>query len=156
MRKIQIIKTGNTFSSNQSEAMTLANTKKFGELKNKKVIYSIYEALYLIEKKKAEIKNNISLNKNTKIKYIVYKNLRDKGLIPKTGLKFGADFRVYENLKVKHAKYLLFILEEKDKLKLTDLSGKTRIAHSTKKDILLAIIDNQEDVTYYEINWKKI
>lgn len=30
------------------------------------------------------------------LKYLVYKDLRTRGYIVKTGLKYGADFRLYE------------------------------------------------------------
>ena len=54
MSKITIYQTGNSFSSNQEQAIALAESSSFGELKNGKVIYSIYEVIYLLEKDKAE------------------------------------------------------------------------------------------------------
>ena len=91
--------------------------------------------------------------------YRVFKDLKTKGLIVKEGLKFGTDFRVYEKSAKPgkdHAKYLLYILERKNKLKLDDFCAKARIAHSTAKTLLLAIIDSERDINYYEVNWKSI
>ncbi|MEK6936418.1 MAG: tRNA-intron lyase [Nanoarchaeota archaeon] len=159
--------TGNQLSSNSQNAITLAKSKALGEFKQGKVIYSNYEALYLIENKNAElIKTNKKIpanqsqgillkNKEEQNKYLVYLDLRKKGLVPKTGMKFGADFRVYEKNK-SHATYLVFITTEKSKLEIKELLSKTRISHSTAKKLLIAVIDSQEDVTYIEADWKRL
>jgi tRNA-intron endonuclease, archaea type len=154
--------------SNSQQAINLAKTKKFGEFKQNKVTYTSYEAFYLIESKKANAylkEKRISQEKVLKlfskkdkeflINYIVYKNLRGKAYIPKTGLKFGAEFRVYEKNK-NHATYLTLITTQKDKINLKEFISKNRVAHSTAKKLLLAIVDPQQDVTYYEISWKKL
>jgi len=36
------------------------------------------------------------IDKKIQIKYPVFKDLREKGYIVKTALKFGADFRIYD------------------------------------------------------------
>ncbi|MBU1252016.1 MAG: tRNA-intron lyase, partial [Nanoarchaeota archaeon] len=36
-----------------------------------------------------------------------------------------------------------------------DFSAKNRVAHSTKKNLLLAIVDEEGDVSYYEVRWVK-
>jgi len=161
-------------SSNSQKAITLVNTKKLGELKNKQVIYSPFEAFYLIEKNKAElIKNNKPLtkqqaektllkSKNLTIKYPVFKYLRQKGYIVKTGLKFGGDFRVYSPTKdsknpliTSHAKYICFSISELSNLNLKDFISKNRIAHSTAKKLLLAIVDTEQSILFYEVDWVK-
>jgi tRNA-intron endonuclease len=153
--------------SNSQQAVTLTKNKKFGEFKKNKVIYSQYEAFYLIENKKAQLilkEKPTSINKALKIisrkqkeflnNYLVFKDLRKKGYILKTGLKFGAEFRIY-NKKEKHALYLTYILNSKQKINLKEFVSKNRIAHSTAKKLLIAIIDSQQDITYYEVNWIK-
>lgn len=138
-------------SSNSQKAFTLFEKSKFGEKKSGKIVYSIYEAVYMIENKKAVGK--IKLNKKQELSYLVFKDLRKKGYIVKTGLKFGCEFRVYKK-KQKHAIYLVDII--KDNIKLKDFISKTRTAHSTGKKLLLAIIDSQKDISYYEVDWKKV
>ena len=160
----EVYQRGNLFFSNKEEAFQLVNQSSFGELKSGKVVYSLYEALYLLENKKIKV---ISTNKNisfeTLIKkaeneiYAVFKDLRDKGNIVKEGLKFGTDFRVYEKGQKpgkSHAKYLAYVIQGNKSINIKDFSAKTRIAHSTHKILLLAIVDSEEDITYYEINWK--
>jgi len=90
------------------------------------------------------------------IRYIVFKDMRNRGYIVKTALKFGADFRVYDR-GIKpgedHAKWIVFPAHEGSTLTWHDFSAKNRVAHSTKKKLLMGIVDAEGDVTYYEIRW---
>ena len=94
--------------------------------------------------------------KNFWIRYCVFKDMRDKGYIIKTALKFGADFRVYER-GVKpgedHAKWIVYPVHETSGLTWHEFSAKNRVAHSTRKKLLIGIVDEEGDVTYYEIRW---
>ena len=166
MAKFLIYKTSNSFSSNTKESIDLASTSYIGEVKNGKTVYSLFEVLYLLEKNKAELLDskdkNISfrelMNKNEKSHeiYLAFKDLRDKGHILKEGLKFGTDFRVYkkgDKPGKDHAKYLLYAISQNAKVNLKEITSKARVAHSTNKILLLAIIDAEEDINYYEINW---
>jgi len=147
-----MIKINSDLTSKSQQAFTLFEKSKFGEKKSGKIIYSIYEAFYLIETKKAESNKKIKLNKQQQKNYLVFKDLRKKGYIVKTGLKFGTEFRVYKG-KSPHAQWLLEIIDKKINLK--EFISKTRISHSTGKTLLLAIIDSQKDLTYYNISWLK-
>lgn len=169
--KIQSNIIGEIISSNSSEAFSLYNKSRFGERKDDKIKYSLSEALYLVEKKKMEIfsknkkipeeellKKFQKFDKKLQIKYPVFKDLRSKGYVVKTALKFGAEFRVYDKgLKSgeKHAKWIVFTDYESKKLTWHEFSAKNRVAHSTKKNLLIAIVDEEGDVTYYEIKWIK-
>ena len=85
-------------------------------------------------------------------------DLREKGYIVKSALKFGADFRVYNkgaNLGDDHAKWIVFCEHESNKASWTDFAAKNRVAHSTKKNLLIGIVDEEGDVTYYEVSWVK-
>ena len=97
-------------------------------------------------------------DKKIQIKYPVFKDLRERGYIVKTALKFGADFRVYDKGSrpgVKHAKWIVFAEHESKKFSWSDFSAKNRIAHSTKKNLLIAIMDEEGDITYYEVKWMR-
>ena len=139
---------------------------------NGKVELSLLEAFYLIEKSRMEVKSEsgrkISLEAYVKkakkiepnfwVRYCVFKDIRNRGYIIKTALKFGADFRVYDR-GVKpgedHAKWIVFPVHEVSTLTWHEFSAKNRVAHSTKKKLLLAIVDDENDVTFYEIRWVK-
>lgn len=162
---------GHIISSNSQEAFQLNNKSHFGERKNDKIQFSIPEAIYLVEKRKMEIASkgrNISekelfkkfqrLDKKIQVKYPVFRDLREKGYVVKTALKFGAEFRVYEKgskIGEKHAKWVVFTDYESKKLTWHEFSAKNRVAHSTKKNLLLAIVDEEGDITYYEVKWIK-
>lgn len=171
MEKIQAHITGEMIFSNTSEAHELYTKSNFGELKEDRVQYTLCEVLYLVEKNKMDIfsKNKKILktelmdkfkriDNKIQIKYITFKDLREKGYVVKTALKFGADFRIYEKGKKPgeaHAKWICFASHESQKFTWHDFSAKNRIAHSTKKNLLLAIVDEEGDITYYEVKWVK-
>lgn len=153
------------------EARELFNTGRYGSLlEDGKVQLSLLEALYLIEKekiavfdgKKKEIDHEDFINKAKKyeknfwIRYTVFKDLRERGYIVKTALKFGADFRVYDR-GIKpgedHAKWIIYPVHEGESLTWYEFSAKNRVAHSTKKRLMIAAVDDEGDVTYWEVKW---
>jgi tRNA-intron endonuclease len=167
--KAQII--GEIISTNSAEAFSLYKKSSFGELFGEKIQYSLSEALYLVEKEKMDIfsgnkkilKKDLMdklrrIDKKIQIKYVVFRNLRDRGYIVKTALKFGADFRIYDKGAKpgnKHARWILFAEHESKKFDWQKFSAMNRVAHSTKKNLLLAIVDEESDVIYYEVSWIK-
>jgi len=169
MNKIQAHLIGQIISSNSQEAHSLYSKSQFGEKSDDKIKYSFSEVLYLIKKNKMEIfsgkkkllekelMNKLQrLDKKIQIKYPVFKDLRNKGYVVKTALKFGADFRVYpKGIKPgkEHAKWVVFVDHEYKKLTWHEFSAKNRVAHSTKKNLLLAIVDEESGITYYEVSW---
>ena len=163
---IEIIKKKNLYFSLSKEAFDLCANSFFGEIKNNKVVYMLCEALYLVEKNKAYIKERKKLRKEEIIKkirekdileYMVYSDLRNRGYILKSGLKFGGDFIVYEKGKKPgrdHSRWILKIVKGK-KINVDDLLAKARIATSTKKSLLLCFVEENKNL-YYEMNWKKM
>ena len=149
----------------------LYNQSRYGELlEDGRVHLSLIEALYLIEKKKllvydsrnksidfeALLKKSQKVEPNFWVRYCVYKDIRNRGYIIKTALKFGADFRIYDR-GVKpgedHARWVVFPVHEGSSLTWYEFSAKNRVAHSTKKRLLIGCVDNEGDVTYWEIRW---
>ena len=151
----------------------LFNQSRYGTmLDSGKLQLSLLEALYLMEKKKLELRDSKNkeigfeklLKKSTKletnfwIRYCVFKDMRNRGYIIKTALKFGADFRVYDR-GVKpgedHARWIIYPVHEGSTLTWYEFAAKNRVAHSTKKRLMMGIVDDEGDVTYYEIKWLK-
>ena len=168
---IKGILSGESVVSGSKEAKDLYGNKLFGEYVNKKIHYSLSEALYLVENKKMEIYRNTKklnfqdfmeackkIDKKILVKYPVYRDLRSKGYLLKTALKFGADFRVYDKGKrpgKTHAKWILYPVSESDDLTWHEFSAKNRVAHSTKKNLLIAVVDSEGGITYYEVSWSR-
>jgi tRNA-intron endonuclease, archaea type len=150
----------------------LYDKSRFGEPKGKKYYYSYVEALYLFEEEKMELFDgrNKKLDFDSFVnrarradprfwtKYAVYQEMRKRGYVVKTALKFGADFRVYaRGIKPgeDHAKWILYSVHEREVLTWYEFSAKNRVANSTKKKLLLGIVDDEGDVTFYEIRWTR-
>lgn len=168
---VKAIFSGETIYSNKKEAFSLYEKSRFGEKKEGKIFYSFPEALLLLEKKKIEIiEGRKKLNfqkfleklkqqdKRIETKYAVFKDMRSRGYIVKTALKFGAEFRVYDKGAKpgeKHARWILYPVRESDSLTWQDFSAKNRVAHSTRKNLLIGIVDEENDCTFYEVRWVK-
>jgi len=161
-----------TVSSSSTDAFSLFEKSSIGVKDSGKIVYSFSEVLYLVEGKKMEVfinskklsfddllKRFSRLDKKIQMKYTVFSDLRKKGYIVKTALKFGADFRVYEKGKKmgdSHAKWIVFVESESNKISWNEFSAKNRVAHSTKKKLLIGIVDDENDVLYYEVSWVKV
>ncbi len=157
--------------SSSAAAFTLHEKSCFGEKQQGKVSYMPVEVLYLLQEGKLQLLQgkkrldyHTALAKLKKqdakieLKAIVYADLRKRGYISKTALKFGADFRVYDKgirPDEDHARWLVFITKSSDKVIWHEFAAKNRIAHSTKKKLLLAIVDEESSVSYYEVSWLK-
>jgi tRNA-intron endonuclease len=152
-------------------ARDLNNQSRFGTiLTGGRVQLSLLEATFLEEKGKITVVDGrgrklsherlVGVGKRVEktfiIKYAVFKDLRTRGYIVKTALKFGADFRVYDR-GVKpgddHAKWVVYPVHESGAVTWYDFSAKNRVAHSTKKRLLIGVVDDEGDVTYFEIRW---
>ncbi|MFH1452001.1 MAG: tRNA-intron lyase [archaeon] len=173
MGKIKAVLISEKVSSNDSFAHDLFSSRRFGEKSVEKIFYSLFEAYYLVKTRKMEIFNfrNLvlsesevlkkfsRLDKKFKIKYLVFKDLRDKGYIVKTALKFGAEFRVYEKgnkVGLSHSRWICFPVSESGVMTWHDFSSKNRVAHSTKKNLLIAVVDDENSVSYYEVGWLRV
>jgi tRNA-intron endonuclease len=92
-------------------------------------------------------------------KYFVFKDLVNKNFVVKSGLKYGAHFRVYlkkdyENKE--HSKYLVYVLNPKKLIGSEELIVLFRTAHSVKKRVIFAFIDEEGSIIYYESKWLRI
>jgi len=158
-------------AESSDKSRELYDKSRFGSLlENGKLQLSLLEALYLMEKGKICVVDGRSkeinfekflkkaqkLEPNFWIRYSVFKDIRNRGYIIKTALKFGADFRIYDRgykPGEAHAKWVVYPVHEGEALTWYEFAAKNRVAHSTKKRLLIGIVDDEGDVTYYEIRW---
>jgi tRNA-intron endonuclease len=141
----------------------------YGNMTEDGLQLSIIEALYLMEKGKLEVKldsGNLSVENLFKIirkqgsftNYIVYRDLRNRGYIVKTGFKYGSEFRLYERGKSPgdgHSNYLVKVANENSEFMMSDLSSYVRVAHGVNKKLLFAVVDDENDITYYNVEWTR-
>ena len=165
--------TDNIVTENSNEVRELYNQSRYGiMLENGRVQLSLIEALYLMEKSKIDVyktkhkkiefdefvRKSKKLEPNFWIRYCVFKDIRNRGYIIKTALKFGADFRVYDR-GVKpgedHARWVVYPVYEGNTLTWYEFAAKNRVAHSTRKRLLIGVVDNENDVSYWEVRWMR-
>ena len=158
-------------TENSNEAREIYQQGRYGViLEDGQIQLSLQEALYLMEKGRLEVftskKTPLSVQEFLKkakkvepnfwVRYVVFKDMRNRGYIIKTALKFGADFRVYDR-GVKpgedHARWVVYPVHEGSTLTWYEFAAKNRVAHSTKKRLMLAVVDDESDVTYWEVKW---
>jgi len=156
----------------ESDSNRLFNKGWFGKVINKKLELALVEALYLMEKGDIIVRSTkgriMSFKRFVKeatkseprfwVRYSVYADIRKRGYITKTALKYGADFRVYERGTTpgqEHAKWVLFAVKEGETFDWRKFAAMMRVAHSVRKKLLVGILDDEGDITYYEIKWTR-
>lgn len=131
---------------------------------------SLIEALYLVEKGELEVytdNRRIEYKEllrycekyipRFKILYLVYKDLREKGYIVRSGLKFGCDYAVYElGPGLDHAPYLIHVLNINEKIDPIEIVRAGRLSHSVRKRFIIAATSPRiEEVKYIMFKWFK-
>jgi tRNA-intron endonuclease len=157
---------GNRVKVTDEKEMSALEGKGYGE-RNKGFVLSPEETLYLAEKKLfsvrgpkgrkmslAALMRHFSKDKDFPLKYMVFKDMRDRGYIVKTGFKFGSHFRVYargERPGKGHALWLLHCVPEEFTAKFSDISRAVRLSQNVRKKMIYAVADKEGDITYYKI-----
>jgi tRNA-intron endonuclease len=165
-----------------NEAVALYDESGYGkplpEENPDRVELELVEATYLVEKGKLKVfirteekkKKFLSFEELMEIgtknvnqfhpQFIVYRDLRERGYLVKTGFKFGAHFRVYERgVKLirgpkaahEHTKFVVHAVPEEAAFSLPEMSRAVRLAHNIRATFVWAVIDREGDCTYYEI-----
>ncbi len=124
---------------------------------------SLVESCYLLEKGILDIeqRNHTKLDfddfsriasdieSDFMIKLAVYRTLRNNGLVPKTGFKFGTHFRVYKSFeeisKLPHSDYLVHAIDNNHVFSLQQLSRAVRLANSVRKEMIYGVADSNVD-----------
>ncbi len=131
------------------------------------------EALYLVENGKIIIEDQkgnkldfetlmkkfAKTDPEFRLKYVTYADLRSRGYIVRTGLKFGAHFRVYDRGDrpgEAHSKFLVHAIPGSAKFGATELVRAVRLAHGVRKRFIWAIVDEEGDITYYAVTRERL
>ncbi|MCE4610956.1 MAG: tRNA-intron lyase [Desulfurococcales archaeon] len=125
------------------------------------------EALYLADKGVLEVVRSsgepVSLNELRKVLesnerfsrlYRIYKDLRDKGFIVRSGLKFGADFAVYRiGPGLEHAPFIIHVYDIDFELDPVEIIRAGRLGHSVRKKFVIASVERDGSPVYLQIDW---
>jgi len=147
----------------------------FGRLtdEGRRLQLSFVESAYLIERRSLEVldaRGNIlsleefieaasAIESNFYRKYLIYRDLRDRRMVVKTGFKFGSHFRVYGEMPSEnafHSRYLIHLLTDEHAARLPEISRAVRLAHGVKKEMVFAMADESKVVRYVEISWVRL
>lgn len=145
--------------------------KGYGVPRKKKpgITLSLYEALYLIEQSKIRVvdkRTKIELafsellekyrtiDPNVWVRYLIYRDLRDRGYVAKEGVDFGVTFQVHDRGEygLRDAKYVVFGISEGVQAPIDTLRNVLRSAQELKKELILAVIDRRSEVIYYSLS----
>jgi tRNA-intron endonuclease len=136
------------------------------------LVLDLMEGLYLVEKglvKVTEGSDGKKVNSRTirsrakrlyeefELKYAVYRDLRDKGLIVTPGVKYGCDFAVYkQGPGIDHAPFMVSVRSRKNEVTATEIVKAGRLATTVRKRFIVAVPDLEKNrVEYLIFKWFK-
>ncbi|MEM3573173.1 MAG: tRNA-intron lyase [Nitrososphaeria archaeon] len=166
MRFIGILDGGNIVIEYNGRVQELYQSG-FGEIVGQKLILSKCEGLYLYEINKIEIfYNNRSISfselmetfyrkdKNILSRYLVYRDLRNRGFVVKESLEDGIDFYIYnkDDYKVKAAKYTIFVLNEGYEIEFEKIFENIKKIKKEGNGMIIAVLDRRGEVIYYQVS----
>ncbi len=117
------------------------------------------EALYLIERNKIEVRDYdfdallgyFTGEQNFIRRYLVYRDIRERGYVIQPG---PHDFRVFRRGHKPgggRSQYLVRVLSERDLIDFDRISGDVLSATNMRKQYVLAVVDDEDELTYYEV-----
>jgi tRNA-intron endonuclease len=136
------------------------------------LILDLMEGLYLLEKERIIVlegserksvgfenlrRRARELYDEFDLKYAVYKDLRESGLIVTPGIKYGCDFAVYKHGPgVEHAPYMVSVKKMKDEVTATEVVKAGRLATTVRKRFIIAIPEmGAKQIQYLIFKWFK-
>ncbi len=154
---------------NSRRPIALHEKSHFGNLKEDRLELSLIEAGYLMENNRLDIYKDdekceksyiIGLIKQKDLfgKFLVYSDLKNRGYVIKTGFKYGSEFRLYDRGLAPgkgHSNYLVKVVYEKYNIDALDFASYVRVSHGVNKNLLLAVVDDDLDITYYNVEWTR-
>ncbi|MEM0449778.1 MAG: tRNA-intron lyase [Methanomassiliicoccales archaeon] len=90
-------------------------------------------------------KRALLIQPDFELRFRAYEDLRKRGLVVKTGFKYGSHFRVYDgDPEAHHSRYLVHAVPWDYATIWPEMSRAVRLAHGVKKDILFARITKRK------------
>ncbi|HSQ92741.1 MAG TPA: tRNA-intron lyase [Methanoregula sp.] len=125
---------------------------------------SLQEALYLLHRQKIEVTgytfdtlfSEFCTRPDFLRSFLVYRDLRERGYVVQTG---PHDFRVFrrgEKPGKGESLYLVRVLSERDPIRFEKLIGEVIASRNMRKQYVLAVVDDEDELTYYEIKLPKL
>jgi tRNA-intron endonuclease len=135
----------------------------FGRPSGRGLELSLVETAYLLDRSRIRVFANgneldfksffqlaSSLERGFEFRYVVFKDLRERGYYVQPG---RPDFRVYPrggHPGETPAEFYVLVISERMPLPLKDIVEPARVAGRMRKRLMLAIVDEESDITFYE------
>lgn len=88
-------------------------------------------------------------------RYAAYEALREAGVVPKSGFKFGADFRIYESFSntedLGHSDKLVRVVSPDHEFLPRDLSLDVRLAGGVRKRMVFALTERNGEIDWLSV-----
>ncbi len=163
---VRLNKSPQKFVVEEQKQQDQLRNRGFGEKEDGEYVLKPYEALYLCYTKKLTVKDQdilsfedlgrivVKRDRNILTKFMIYRDLRSRGYIPKEGFGFGVDFRVYERgeYEKKAARYVIFGISEGTKIKSMRLAQTIDQIEKMGKEAVVAVIERRGEVIYYKMS----
>lgn len=166
--ELELNESGAYLKGEEDELEEVHTEDYYGKLKDGKLVLSPSETVHLLERDLIGVEQTfdevydffIENDTDFSQKYAAYSDLRERGLIVKTGFKFGAHFRVYsrgvnpykeEKGRKEHTKFIVHAVRENEDMSFQEMSRGVRLANNIRADMMWAVVDSEKDVTYYRV-----
>ena len=122
------------------------------------------EALYLLHRNRIEIAgydfdrllSEFTVEPNFLRGYLVYRDLRERGYAVQTGPHDYRVFRRGERPGTGQSRYLVRVLSERDMVDFGILVRECSVSAHMRKQHVLAVVDDENELTYYEIKMQSL
>lgn len=90
-----------------------------------------------------------------KIKYMIFKDLWERGHYVTTGGKFGGDFLAYPgDPTLFHSQYVINYVDRNEDIPVIDLAGQCRLStHVRKTQVYAYLTEDKKSISYLSFNW---
>lgn len=144
---------------------------KPGEDFEEPLMLDLMEGLYLLERGSIKVLDGYSgkavsdsrlralaerTYKGFSMAYRVYRDIRDKGYVVTPGIKFGADFAVYERGPgIDHAPFIVSVHKGSERVGPFEIVRAGRLATTVRKQFIIAVPKGNKKVEYLVFKWFK-
>ena len=155
------------FVFDPNDSQLLRDSGFYGKMIENVLQLSLIEACYLVKRKELSVYSSQTGKKmplsalkefgrktqdEFDLRLKAYADLRSRGLVVKTGFKYGTHFRAYEGSPDDcHARYLFHVVDASNKTMWPEISRAVRLSGGVKKEFLFCRIG--ESVEYLEFKW---
>jgi len=160
-RRIEGLFTGDRVIVDDPEDAKLLQAEHFfGKLLGDRLQLSLIEAAFLMQNGQLVLRNakggravNLDqlkgharkVQRDFDLRLEAYEDLKERGLVAKTGFKYGSHFRAYEGDPNRmHARFLIHAVPEDYSAMWPEISRAIRLAHGVRKEILFGRVGEKE------------